>query len=666
MENQKVSIIIPVYNCEKYITECIDSILYQKFNDYEVIIIDDGSSDGTIELIKSYIKANDNIRLFNSDRKGSGGARNIGIENAVGEYLLFIDGDDYITPNALEVLYNEVVADESVDLVVGNMYIVNEEGILRISEFDNIFKNNIKINNIKDYHKLIGAQTPCNKLISKKLLETNKIRFPEGLVHEDLFFSTMIYYYANNISVINSDIYAYRKFKENYTVTSNIDEEFYLEDRVKIINKIYEQIGNDEEFKRVFNIYVLKKFIVPFENKLFKNYSREFSLKAFKLVNSMLSNITYEELYETKVKYIEYIYIKAGELDFYINYKLLNKPNLLVKNDKIILNISKDQIKSNLLDVTELLKNKMKLEYKIENIEINKSFMELKGYAYINGVNIDENNILVKRIYLKNTEDKSEIYDFRILEKKRKDITYSYGSGEINYDRAGFSAFLDFSVINNLKDKNFDLMLYYYIDGIEKVEKIIIEDKFILTLIQKVGSDNILRITNYSVKSEDKRIDFMKNNLIKHIDLRNTILLNIDKIKNENDEIELRNSIYKIKKENIQSKDGNYIIYFPKELDGYKFIIKSGKKIIIKRYIKGGQVVIRKKFNPLTMINWRAYLENGEIHGEINCKDLINIKYILIKYSKLMNFAKIINRKKYDERSEFGLYLISFYKRKGK
>ena len=123
-----LSIIIPVYNCEKTIRKCLDSIFIQK-NDlkYEIIIVDDGSSDGTVEVVESVIAGRGNVKFIHQENAGAGAARNKALRYASGDYLLFIDGDDYISSNSLNILKIEMQKNEDLDVLIF-MYRYYDEG----------------------------------------------------------------------------------------------------------------------------------------------------------------------------------------------------------------------------------------------------------------------------------------------------------------------------------------------------------------------------------------------------------------------------------------------------------------------------------------------------------------------------------------------------------
>ena len=126
MTNPAISIISPVYNAQEGIKQCIDSLLNQSFTDFEIILINDGSTDNSLEVIKEYADANDFIRVIDKENEGVAKTRNKGIQLAKGKYVVFIDNDDFVDSDYLERFYNEI-DQEQLDIVLGGYKRVNQE-----------------------------------------------------------------------------------------------------------------------------------------------------------------------------------------------------------------------------------------------------------------------------------------------------------------------------------------------------------------------------------------------------------------------------------------------------------------------------------------------------------------------------------------------------------
>lgn len=125
-ENPIISVIVPVFNVDKYLDQCIGSILNQTFTDFELILVNDGSFDYSYKICKEYAAKDSRVRVLSQENKGMSAARNLGIENAKGQYLSFVDSDDYIVPEYLDCLYTILIENDA-EVVIGEFYRYNEE-----------------------------------------------------------------------------------------------------------------------------------------------------------------------------------------------------------------------------------------------------------------------------------------------------------------------------------------------------------------------------------------------------------------------------------------------------------------------------------------------------------------------------------------------------------
>lgn len=176
-----ISIIVPIYNAEKYINKCIDSLINQTKKELEFILINDGSTDSTDKLISKY--QDKRIKYFKNKNQGIGKTRNFGISKATGKYIMFVDSDDYLEPTACEELYNKAKK-EKADMVVCDFYKVyeNHQEEIKLPSF--------KTSSLKDNPNILLDinLSPWNKLYKTKLIKDNKITFVENLKYEDAPF----------------------------------------------------------------------------------------------------------------------------------------------------------------------------------------------------------------------------------------------------------------------------------------------------------------------------------------------------------------------------------------------------------------------------------------------------------------------------------------------
>ncbi len=211
MNNPKISVIVPVYNVEDYLEECLDSILNQSMIDYiEVIMVDDGSADNSRYIIEKYALDYENFHAYHKENEGQGIARNYGMKYAKGDYISFIDADDYIPQNAYEELYNFISTNEN-DVVAGRFNRFTDyntwEELLSKNSFKNVEKD-IKSTHIRELTDLVWDTISCNKIYKREFLNKNNLQFPnERILFEDIIFTFKTYYLAKSVGILNKNIY---------------------------------------------------------------------------------------------------------------------------------------------------------------------------------------------------------------------------------------------------------------------------------------------------------------------------------------------------------------------------------------------------------------------------------------------------------------------------
>lgn len=217
----KISVIIPVYNVEEYLDKCIQSILLQNFSEYEVILVDDGSTDGSAEICDKYSRKYTQIKVIHQDNKGLGGARNTGIEAACGEYLLFVDSDDSVKENMFSFLCNTAFENDS-DMVLFGMDYIDEDG--KIIETKRPLGSGIR-NICSDERMEIFSVNPYawNKLYRRELFIKNNIRYPERMWYEDLCVTPKIILCADRLTLTDKVFYNYLQRKSSIMHVKNTD-----------------------------------------------------------------------------------------------------------------------------------------------------------------------------------------------------------------------------------------------------------------------------------------------------------------------------------------------------------------------------------------------------------------------------------------------------------
>lgn len=286
-----ISIIVPIYNAEKYLNKCIDSLVNQTKKELEFILVNDGSTDSSEDIIKSY--KDKRIKYFKNKNQGIGKTRNFGIDKATGKYLMFLDSDDYLDINACEKLYNKAIKEKS-DLVVFDFYRVEET-------LKEVTINNFKSSSLKENPNLLLDINlgPCNKLIKRELIDKNNTRFNEELKYEDTPFVTEIIKNANKISKLNEYLHYYVIHSNSETTVR--DERVF--DIIKIIDIIRNQYKDEKYMEDVVNKLTVRTFTnYTIQQRVQKDLKvgMKFIDEAFSYMKKNIPNYKNNKYYETR------------------------------------------------------------------------------------------------------------------------------------------------------------------------------------------------------------------------------------------------------------------------------------------------------------------------------------------------------------------------------
>lgn len=213
-----ISVVVPIYNVEKYLNECIESIVNQTYNNLEIILVNDGSTDNCAKICDDWINKDERIRVIHKENGGLSSARNAGIDVAKGEYINFIDSDDFISNDFIEFLYGNLIENES-DISCCGCYHYFSHSLKEVRHFQNISKTLCSEDAII-YMNTVGylGVSTCNKLFKISLFED--IRYPIGKLSEDWFILFKLIDKANKVTYDSSPKYYYRQ--RNGSITKNI------------------------------------------------------------------------------------------------------------------------------------------------------------------------------------------------------------------------------------------------------------------------------------------------------------------------------------------------------------------------------------------------------------------------------------------------------------
>ena len=302
----EVSIIVPVYQVENYIRQCIDSILVQTFTDFELILVDDGSKDKSGQICDEYAVLDQRVKVIHKENGGLSDARNCGMDQAVGNYFMFVDSDDYIAPTMLEYLYKALMNKEA-DIAVCNFLHFFEED--RKRDFSTNIQSEVlsgaEIFYSRKNERVYGIWTVAwNKLYKRETL--GNVRFRFGKYHEDEFWANDIYQMDIKVVTIPECLYYYRQRDNSIMGRKNIKRDF------DILEALQERIAvyfmDERHADQAYKVMIFSLEYLAESKKLITNKDEENQfLQAEKKTKDMIKRLKKMNL--SKIKRVSLVFI---------------------------------------------------------------------------------------------------------------------------------------------------------------------------------------------------------------------------------------------------------------------------------------------------------------------------------------------------------------------
>ncbi|MCC4346850.1 glycosyltransferase family 2 protein [Limosilactobacillus reuteri] len=325
-----VSIIVPIYNVQNWLQRCLNSILKQSFIDFEVLLIDDGSSDGSDIICKRFVKIDQRFKYFRKENGGLSDARNYGIENASGSYLIFIDSDDYIDGDFVRKLYSEII-NTNAEVAICGFYRVKENG----EKIDEIKLQNVKNNIITgkeaikisfdDKNKGWALACAWNKIYKRELFDS--IRFEKGRYYEDGLIFPFLFINLKRVTIIHTPLYYYVQ-RNNSIMHSEINIKKLTDDNYSMLKWI--------KFLRKYDSSLYEMAISKYKNWIVNKCIVNKKL----ISDNNLSNY-FQEQYRICVRKSQVKNVKSLTKDLigYIDINLLGilfKLKFFLRNNKVV------------------------------------------------------------------------------------------------------------------------------------------------------------------------------------------------------------------------------------------------------------------------------------------------------------------------------------------
>lgn len=312
MSRKIFSVVIPIYNCEKYLKYSVENVIKQTFSNIEIICIDDGSTDNTLSALNEYKKYNNRIIILHQEHKGAAAARNLGLNIANGEYLSFIDADDFVSINLYQKIFN-IINKKHFDIIMFNAGFYNNKSkcvskrnFFNTSNIKNHY-NELTEHTYNDFKYLFYEQeSVANKIYKKAFIDKNHFTFDEKSNFEDRLFHYKTILSAKSVSLLNERLYLYRQYRKG-SMNSRI-----FDKNSKMIFEVFDNIN--ELGNLIFSSHInLKEQFFDFIIQILSDYLMRAPAKIKKEFYNKMQNQFY---------IMQYWNLNKSEIERYNTYKL--------------------------------------------------------------------------------------------------------------------------------------------------------------------------------------------------------------------------------------------------------------------------------------------------------------------------------------------------------
>lgn len=466
----KISVIVPVYNVEQYLRDCLESLVNQSFSDIEVIIINDGSTDGCQEIIAEYNKYN-RFRIFHQENKGLGFTRNRGLELARGKYIAFLDSDDYLPNDAYEKMH-DFAESTNADIVIGKVIRFNSHSKKEYSPYghESVFcDNSPRVTNIEEIPKIIHNGIVANKLFKRDLIKNNNIRFPINVHYEDTFFSLSAFNVSNNIGIIPDFVYYWRiRETDNKSISQRVYSLKNLKDRLYVNQLCDEKIILRNCLQNEWNFFKYHNIVNSFLHDIDQvrtNEKEEYLSTIRDNIKNMPLRYLEKMKIENRIKYICSIMGEEGRINKILERYRKKEIPMIFFGDRVVLQL--ESVPEEFLPYFDVSDQLFKKRY-IEDVCIKRKKLELT-FVLTKEVNIIF-PIEKAKIYLVLKNNLSE-FVFEINKLNNDQYICSIDMREIAAGYKGNKVILKAYVRISIGEFNKDYKLHYY--GLKIKKKIL-------------------------------------------------------------------------------------------------------------------------------------------------------------------------------------------------
>ena len=463
-----ISVIIPFYNVEEYIGECLDSVIAQEGVKTELILVDDGSTDGSAEIVKSFMRRHDNISLYHEYGKGPSAARNLGVKYAKGRYIAFLDADDLLRKG----IYARMIKaaefyDAEICLCTAARF--DQDGKYPSELHDNVFREYKPCTHITETHSLIYDTTVWNKLIDRNFYLDNNIQFPEGVVYEDIYVTADMHHKCRRAAMISEVGYLWRKRSTpgNESITQRFYSEENVRDRFAAITWLMEDFCK-RDIPEGLKKDVQRKILNTDMNLIIdavEHVADDRALQIMGEVKAFIGDYIDDDAAASMplIDQQKYYYINNGDLEGLrktLAYRKTDydKAPVTEREGRLYAELPGELFKIKSRDVTDEF-SRIRRKFWVDGVKCSDGGFDIDAHIYLARYNLenpDDQTIMIKLI----NEETGQILDVDTRPIEAKHITKLRGTVEdpvsgitakYNYDYSGFTFHIDPSIFDKGK-----------------------------------------------------------------------------------------------------------------------------------------------------------------------------------------------------------------------
>jgi CDP-glycerol glycerophosphotransferase len=455
----QISVVVPMYNVERYLTDCLESLAQQTLTDLEVICVDDGSPDSCAAMAAAFAERDPRFRLVQQANGGLGNARNTGADHATGDYITFVDSDDVVVRNAYELLVGSL-EDTGSDFASGNYHRLTSTGTRQAGMVTSAFTATRLRTHVSKHPALLNDRTAWNKVFRRSFWTDNGFRWPEGVLYEDIPVTLPAHVTARSVDVLRQPIYLWRaRVGDSTSITQRRTEPRAIRDRTSAVDGVSRFMAErgQDELKKKYDRAVAEQDLRYFLQQL-DAADNEFRVLFLDLVNDYFDRAA-PDVFDhlpaiDRLKWhlvrrrmmpelLEVLrFEKNGGIGgtpvirrgrrFWGDYPFRGDPDLAIPDT-----------------VYRLDRDELPLRARIEDVSWDGDHLRLTGFAYIGFLDLSREGSTRIRLTLEESGHPESVVGLKVRSVRRPDVTATALDGVTNYDWSGFEASLPVSALRH-------------------------------------------------------------------------------------------------------------------------------------------------------------------------------------------------------------------------